>query len=119
MKKANYILAIAMAFSLTGCMARSWKKGSDRAGCIMNIRNVQQAIRSYQGMNDLSVGDTIPAGEIVGPGKFIELEPICPGGGTYKQDLTKEIVVPEVGKEFLKCSLCDTEEHKPQDTEGW
>lgn len=37
--------------------ARAWKKGSDRAAVIMNIRNCQQAMRGHQNLNNLKVGD--------------------------------------------------------------
>lgn len=106
--------------------ARSWNTGSERAGCIMNIRNAQMAIRSYANMYDVkpystedSPGGTIPAGEIVGAGKFLETSPVCPGGGTYNSDLKGAIVIPKIGEAYLKCSLCDSEGHEPDDTTGW
>ena len=39
------ILVLLSLISILFIGARAWKKGSDRAGCIMNIRNVQQAVR--------------------------------------------------------------------------
>ena len=44
------ILVLLSLISILFIGARAWKKGSDRAGCIMNIRNVQQGMRSFQNM---------------------------------------------------------------------
>ena len=54
--------------------ARAWKKGSDRAACIMTIRNVQQAVRGYQGINNLANGKPINWDEIFGKGKVNAIE---------------------------------------------
>lgn len=35
---------------LLGIGAHGWKKGTDRAAAIMNIRNCQQAMRGHEGM---------------------------------------------------------------------
>ena len=40
----SYVLAIPVLF----VGARAWKKGSDRAACIITQRNIQQAVRSYK-----------------------------------------------------------------------
>lgn len=92
----------------------------------MNIRNAQQAIRSYQNMYNIkpyptenSPGGTIPAGKIMGEGKFIEIPFVCPDGGTYSSNLTGPIVTPPIGEAYLKCSLCESKGHKPMNTEGW
>ena len=39
------ILVLLSLISILFIGARAWKKGADRAGCILNIRNVQQAVR--------------------------------------------------------------------------
>ncbi|WP_338690460.1 hypothetical protein [Haloferula helveola] len=86
-----------------------WKRGSDRAGCIMNIRNVQQALRSYQGMNS---SELAPKEKLVGPGLFIEVEPECPRGGTYSWHQ----VGWNMGQLMLRCSC---EEHVPPNHKDW
>ena len=40
------ILVLLSLISVLFIGARAWKKGSDRAACILNIRNFQQAVRS-------------------------------------------------------------------------
>jgi len=45
------ILVLLSLISILFIGARAWKKGSDRAGCILNIRNCQQAVRGYLNMH--------------------------------------------------------------------
>lgn len=91
--------------------ARAWKKGSDRAACIMNTRNTQQAVRAYENMNGLKPGDPLPLSEIFGEDKFLR-EVHCPLGGTYTFSKT----IPKVGK--LACT-CSHPEHVPAEHEDW
>jgi len=51
------ILVLLSLISILFVGARAWKKGSDRAANIMNIRNSQQAMRGHQNMRGLNVGD--------------------------------------------------------------
>ncbi len=91
-------VALALLFAVLGGF--KWKSGSDRAECILHTRNVQQAARSFQGMNSLDVGDRLEKADLVGPGNFIESEPRCPAGGTY----TWSPVHPAVGTLVIRCS---------------
>ena len=111
------ILVLLSLISILFIGARAWKRGSDRAGCIMNIRNVQQAVRSYQNMYGTS---TIPANSLVGSGKFLENNPACPASGTYTPaDLTAAGTAPAVGTLYMTCSLWDTEQHVPSNIADW
>lgn len=83
--------------------ARAWKKGSDRAACIMNVRNTQQALRAYQAAQGLKPGDPIPWAKVFT--KSLK-EPVCVGGGKYNFSKT----VPKTGG--LACE-CDQEDHQP------
>lgn len=117
------ILVLLSLISILFIGARAWKKGSDRSGCILNIRNMQQAIRSYGNMNNINPGTavagiTLTAGDtnpIIGSGKFMENPPTCPGGGTY----TLAAAVPAVGIVAMTCSLSGTENHAPSNTGDW
>jgi prepilin-type N-terminal cleavage/methylation domain-containing protein len=111
------ILVLLSLISILFVGARAWKRGSDRAGCIMNIRNVQQGMRSYQNMNGHQPGDapTGFAGEIVGTGKFVETSPTCPGGGTY----SFTAALPAVGTLYATCSLSGTDNHVPTTYTDW
>lgn len=109
------ILAILFVISFLFVGARAWKKGSDRAGCIMNQRNVQQAMRGYQALHGLKPGDPIPWAEIVGPGKLLEKEPTCPALGEY--EFLERIPAP--GTAVIECSKANTDQHAPGDRSGW
>ena len=101
------ILVLLSLISILFVGARAWKRGSDRAGCIMNIRNVQQGMRSYQNMNGHAAGETVPGAlrEIIGPGK-----------GTYSF-LDDEL--PLSGALYMTCSLASMEKHVPSDYADW
>ncbi|MFD0892464.1 type II secretion system protein [Luteolibacter ambystomatis] len=119
-------VVILVLLSLIGILfigARAWKKGSDRAGCILNVRNSQQAIRSYANMNTLNPGATIPGGKnreqvIAGSGLFMENFPTCPGGGSYGgQELT---TIPNIGVVLMACNFGDSvNNHFPSNIENW
>lgn len=95
--------------------ARSWSRGSDRAACIINIRNVQQAVRGHANMNSLEIGTTIDWDDIFGADGYLK-EPKCPEGGTY----TFAKTIPAVGVLVCTCSHGDTEKrHKPDNHEDW
>jgi len=91
--------------------ARAWKKGSDRAACIMNTRNIQQAVRSYQNMNDLKPGAPLPWNKIVGPDAFLDKRPTCLEG-TY----TFATSIPQAGK--LACT-CSNPDHAVSNHDDW
>lgn len=91
--------------------ARAWKKGSDRAACILQTRNVQQAIRGHQNMNSINQGAAIDWNEIFGKDGYMP-KPVCPTGGTY----TFSEVYPETGELACKCEHAD---HVPTNHENW
>ena len=92
--------------------ARAWKNGSDRAACILNIRNVQQAVRAHQNINGLEFGAPLSMSDIFGEDKFLPREPRCPSGGIYTFSKT----IPKIGK--LACT-CGHPEHEPAEHEDW
>ncbi len=111
------ILVLLSLISILFVGARAWKKGSDRAGCIMNIRNVQQAARSYQNMYNTNA---IPAGELVGNDKFMENTPSCPDAtGVYTPDPAVAGTAPAVGTLYMTCSLNVSDNHQPAVFGDW
>jgi prepilin-type N-terminal cleavage/methylation domain-containing protein len=108
------ILVLLSLISILFIGARAWKEGSDKAGCIMNIRNVQQAVRSYQNMNAQNAGATLASTAITGAGNFLEVAPVCPGAGTY----TYKSAIPEVGTLYVTCGLSSTKGHEPSSIAG-
>lgn len=112
-------LVIAVLLGLISVLfigVAAYKKGSDRAKCILNIATVQKAARSYQNLYDLRNGDALVVGTIAGAGKMIETTPDCPdpsGGYTF------ESTVPTPGTAYVTCSLSASDDHVPASTDGW
>ncbi len=108
------ILVLLSLISILFIGARAWKKGSDRAGCIVNIRSAQQMVRGYQNMNALPVGTTINMFTL---GNEFDLVNIgtCPGGGDYDHTAT----IPPVGELAMWCSLATSDRHEPENFAGW
>lgn len=120
-------MVIAVLLSLTTVLilgARAWKNGSDRAGCILNIRNVQVSVRSYQNLYGYSAGGMPYAeggtqdiaalmfakGYITGKSyDAIQGYDPCAGGGFYKR--THPDVFPPQGQLYINCSLAAQENH--------
>lgn len=111
-------LVIAVLLGLISVLfvgVSAYKEGSNRAKCIMNISNVQKAVRVYQNLNEKSVGDTLPLDSLVGSGKLLETIPACPSNGTY----TTTDSVPSPGNVYLTCSLSTSRDHVPNSITGW
>jgi prepilin-type N-terminal cleavage/methylation domain-containing protein len=60
------ILVLLSLISILFIGAKAWKVGSDRAANVMNLRNVQQAVRGHAAMNDIPQADATVTPNIVG-----------------------------------------------------
>jgi hypothetical protein len=87
------------------------RKTPYRSICIMNIRNVQQAVRGHQSMTSLKEGDPIDWNVIFGPDGYLD-QPVCPLGDTY----TFVDKIPPTGTLVGSCSHAD---HVPKDHSTW
>ncbi len=82
------ILVLLSLISILFIGARAWKKGSDRAANILNIRNVQQAVRGHMNIRGIATpaaaggGVAAPNAEIVGADKYLNA-PTAIAGLTY------------------------------------
>lgn len=111
-------LVIAILLGLISVLfigVAAYKKGSDRAKCVLNISTVQKAARSYQNMYEIAPGAALVVGDIAGAGKMIESTPTCPAGGAY----TFGTIVPVANAAYLTCSLSSSDGHEPATTAGW
>lgn len=113
-------LVIAVLLGLISVLfigVSAYKEGSNRSKCILNISNVQKAVRSYQNLYEKNEGDALAMSTIAGTGKLLETVPTCPSSGTY--DPLGQI--PQVGTAYLSCSLSAVADgdHKPTTTTGW
>lgn len=53
------VLVLLALVSILFVGARAWVRGADRSENIMNIRNVQQAMRGHQNMNDVKDSEIV------------------------------------------------------------
>ena len=111
------ILVLLSLIAILFVGANAWKKGSDRAACIMNIRNVQQAVRGHQNMANKTTTDTLNKTDIVDANGYLQTDPTCPTAGTAAY--TWATNYPAVGTPAITCANADTLSHKPNNPAGW
>ena len=112
------ILVLLSLISILFIGARAWKKGSDRAASILQIRNAQQAVRSFSNMNGHNAGDTVAGlkDEIFGAGKFIETDPTTtthPAGSAVSYAITAPTIIPTFGTLYLTVSGTGATDYMP------
>jgi hypothetical protein len=112
------ILVLLSLVALLFIGGSAWKKGSDRALCITNLEQVQKGVRGYCNLYGYDPGDIVAGLEtkVIGPGKFVENPPDCPGGGAYSY-LGDQ--APVIGTLYVTCSLAASEQHEPSDASDW
>ena len=81
----------------------SYRKGSDKAKCKMQLAAAQKAVRSQANFQNLDQAATFATTDAFGPGKALENEPTCPSGGTY----TWVGVIPAIGIAYGACDFTD------------
>ena len=126
------ITVLLSILSLAFVGARAWKRGGDRASCILTLRNVQAATRSYQNLYGYNYGGRPYADggsqdivEHLHRKGYIEKELYkqaagkdpCPGGGAYSCPTPD--IFPEVGQLFITCSLAGSDAHTPSSHANW
>ena len=92
------ILVLLSLISILFIGARAWKKGSDRSANILNIRNVQQAVRGHANVRGLAEGVALPATDILGAGKYLN-NPVAPN--SFITYTTPAEFVPVAGTLYL------------------
>jgi len=113
------ILVLLTLITVLFIGAQAYKGAANRSSCILNIRNVQQGVRSDQNLKEKQPGDSgLVESEIYG---YLGIEylakPTCPAGGTY--DFEAGTHYPPFGVLAIKCSKSSTENHLPKDYSGW
>jgi competence protein ComGC len=110
------ILVLLSLVAILFVGATAWKRGSDRSGCILHIRNAQSAVRAYQNVRGVDDGTTINMfSDIIGTDKYMSTDPQCPGGGDYDHIGH----VPYPGELALTCDLAGSEQHVPLNSSDW
>lgn len=113
------ILVLLSLITILFFGAQAWKRGSDRAICIINIQNVQKGVRSYSNLYGYGPGSTVTdlKIQVIGFGRFVETNPTCPGGGVYSFE--SENMIPNMGTLYMKCQLAESDQHVPNVTSDW
>ena len=113
------ILVLLTLIAVLFIGANIYKTGTERAACILNIRNIHQAVRAHQNLQGANIGDPLDTSLIYGPGLYLDSEPSCPTNtGGYNETAT----FPVVG---MAAATCDdygaavVEDHVPANTDGW
>lgn len=115
------IVIVLVLFSLVSIFfigARAWKSGTDRAGCITQIHDVQLGVRAYAKVNSFSPGTTVNGLQdmILSSGKYVGKYPSCPSRGNYTFGGD---MIPAIGTLYMKCDLAVADGHLPADTDDW
>ena len=126
------ILVLLALLSILFIGAQAWKRGSDRSTCIMQIRNMQVAARSFQniygyapGEQPNALGGTQNIAEQLLIRGYITDQYydnsqgtlVCPGGGTYSTPTPNAF--PATGSLYMICSLATTFQHEPTTFADW
>ena len=118
------ILVLLTLIAVLFIGANIYKKGANRAACILNIRNIHQAVRADQNLTKKNVGDTLAQTTIMGTAdSYIEVSPTCPTDGIV---YTLEGTYPATGTVAAACTNNGSAgttitDHVPDaaDTTGW
>ena len=105
------VLLLFLGLSFIG--ARSWKAGSDRAGCVMNISHAQKTVLSVGNLHGYHPGQTLSfdlEAWVFVLDRFFNSRPKCRGGGAYT---TLGRTIPAYGELFLRCDLAESDQHRP------
>lgn len=118
--------------SVTFVAASVWRKGSERAQCIMTLYHVQLAVRSYQNLSGAEPGahppvafGTYDIGQhllekgYIGNDLYSSItgQRSCQGGGTYER--TSADTFPKIGELYMECSLATNGNHLPDAHNAW
>ena len=114
------ILVLLSLIAVLFIGARAYKEASDRTACLLTVRNVQQAGRSWQNLNGHTEGTSIVWDEIVGEEGFLNDVPACRSGAStnWEDTYTQAPDVPDTGTLFIVCNVDDVD-HEPENTGGW
>lgn len=116
------IMVLLSLISILFFGVQAWKRGSDRAVCIIQIQNVQKSMRGYANLHGFWPGSNVPdlQSRLIGIGGFMENTPVCPGNGDYSFGQTYGTdTIPPVGTLYMECSLATSDEHLPVSHADW
>ena len=92
----------AAAFSILFIGVAAYKKGADRAKCVLQLATVQKMVTIHAKSKSLEEGDPLPVTFLVDD-EYLPAMYTCPDGGSY----TALGKVPDSGTAYLKCDHPD------------
>ena len=98
----GYVFLVITIFSFIPILfvgARAWKKGSDRAACLMNQRAIEQVVINYQTAKGLKPGDPLNIQEAITANGGAPISTTCPAGNTLSISPT----IPAEGGSAVTC----------------
>ncbi len=99
------ILVLLSLIAILFVGARAWKRGSDRAACLINIRNMQQAMRGDQNMRNSAPGGAgLLYANIVGASAYITNAPTCPTDKSTVYTYDADGNYPALGNLYAVCA---------------
>lgn len=112
------VLLVMVAVLYIG--ASAWKNNADRASCVLNIRQMQVAVRAYANYNNHYEGEDISPtnlrNKLIATGSYFDVTPSCPSTGNY---LFGGNVIPDKGTLYMTCTLASSQNHQPNSFEQW
>ena len=128
------ILVLLTLIAVLFIGANIYKQGADRAACILNIRNIHQAVRADQNLSGATAGQSLSAdpdnpgsleAKLYGAGLYFEVEPTCPSeAGEYT--MANDGAYPAIGTVAVTCADFGAAGSAPAnhfpdaaDTSGW
>jgi len=82
----------------------SYRAGSDRAKCKMQLASIQKAVRAGANFKGLEIGGALVEADVFGAGNMMATAPVCPSdGGVYAYEAT----VPLIGEAYASCDYTD------------
>jgi type II secretory pathway pseudopilin PulG len=95
------IAVILLLVSVTFVGINAWRNSANNAACILNLSSIQKAVRSYQNMSNLNVGDGLTSDKIIGAGLLLEVAPVCPSAPAKSYNFAA--TVPATGTPYATC----------------
>ena len=98
------VLVTALVVGLLSIMVYNFgpfREGQNVAICKTNLVKMQQTMRCFALLNNLSDGSALDRTAFIGNDKMMKTEPACKSGGSYSYLAS----VPAVGTMYASCSI--------------
>jgi prepilin-type N-terminal cleavage/methylation domain-containing protein len=109
-------VVIAVILLLVGVLfigIQAWRDGANKSACLVNLSSIQKAVRGYQNVNLLNVGDNVTGANLTGAGYFGAI-PTCPVNASVYALLG---TVPAQGTPYATCTSSAAAAHNPPATQ--